>query len=303
MTEFAIQIERLTRDYGRRRALDQLDMTIESGRIVALLGPNGAGKSTLLRLLGGLLEPTAGRVRVAGQDPRRPAAGWSGALAALHEGHEPPGWVTAERLLDLQAEASPGFDRAFARRFCFSRGIEPRARYRTLSKGQRRWLLSGLVLASGAPILLFDEPADGLDPAARRALYDALRECASERGTTILVATHGIHDVERVADDVAILQRGSLLLEAPLEALREEIREVELPPGTTLPDCGAEVLAHERLNDAELAWIRLRGLDETELLRALPPEAAVRTVGLEGLYLILTEGPRTMETPLPKETA
>lgn len=303
MTEWAIQAERLTRDYGQRCALDHLDLKVEAGRFVALLGPNGAGKSTLLRLLGGLLEPTGGSVRVAGQDPRYPPAGWQGSLAAMHEGHAPPARATVARLLALEAEASPRFDHALAERFCLARGAGRRTRFGTLSKGQRRWLLAGLTLASGAPVLLFDEPADGLDPAARRELYGALRERATEQGATILVATHGIHDVERVADDVVIVQRGRLLLDASLEALREEIREVELPAGAALPASGVDVLRQQRVGGTELAWIRLGHVEESEFLRGLPPGAAVRTVGLEELYLILTADAPPLSFSLPKEPA
>jgi ABC-2 type transport system ATP-binding protein len=295
MTEPGIFADGLTRNYGRRRALDALTLAVEPGRVVALLGPNGAGKSTLLRLLGGLLAPTAGSVRVLGLDPRGDEARLAGRIAALHEGQEPPAWAPVARLLALQAAASPAFDRAFADELLFARSVESRTPFGALSKGQRRWVLSGLALASGAPVVLLDEPADGLDPAARRALYDAVRRCASEREATVIVATHIIHDVERVADDVALLRQGRLLLHAALEDLRDEVREV------AWPERGAEVggdaagshwltLARRRTSETELAWLRVPGgADDDALRRALPPGAKVRTVGLEDLYLALAE--------------
>lgn len=315
MTETVIEASQLGRSYGRACALSGVSLRIERGRIVALLGPNGAGKSTLLRLLGGLLEPTAGRALVLGREARRPQAGDASRLAALHEGHEPPAWATPAQLMALQAEACPLFDHAFAERFCYAHGVKPRTPYGALSKGQRRWILSGITLASGAEVLLFDEPADGLDPAARHMLYDALRARVNEREATALVATHVIHDVERVADDVALLHRGRLTLFGALEELREQVRELELPaepgvgaailkdeaPGSedwnpvdepAAAEGKLEILARRQRGGAELVMIRLpgAGCDDAALRAALPEGAAMRRVGLEDLFLALTQG-------------
>ena len=288
MTDIPIEARGLTRDYGRKRALDPFDLKIERGRIVALLGPNGAGKSTLLRLLAGLIEPTQGQALLFGADTRHLSGPLVSRLAALHEGHEPPTWATPVHLIALQAEACPRFDRPFAERFCSSTGIAPHALYGTLSKGQRRWILAGVTLASAADVMLFDEPADGLDPAARHDLYDALRTRVVELDATALVATHVIHDIERVADEVAILKHGRLVLHASLEDLREQVREVELPPGEALREGPVfEVLARRTVGDAELMMIRSTG-DEKTLREALPEGAGLHRVGLEELFLALT---------------
>ncbi len=139
----------LTRYFGPKRALERLDMTVEKGRILALLGPNGAGKSTFMRLCAGLIEPTKGTVQVLGRDPRSVIDGPFHELASLIDGCEPYKMIAGNRLIELQAEAVPGFDHLLARRICSSAGFNLSERYGSLSKGQRRRLLAAVTIASG----------------------------------------------------------------------------------------------------------------------------------------------------------
>lgn len=285
----AIVARGLSRDYGRRRALDAVNLEIHAGRIVALLGPNGAGKSTFLKLCAGMIEPTAGGASIFGISAREAPNSAPWRVACLLDSHEPPEWADGLRLVAMQAEASPRFDRAFADAFCFSGGIDPRWPYGSLSRGQRRRLLAGVVLATGADLILLDEPADGLDTATRRDLYDRLRRRVNDSGATAIVATHNIHDIERVADDVAILNHGRLVLTGSLEDLREQVREIEMPLGAALrPDSPIEILARRRERDAELLWARSTG-GEQAIAVAVGAAPAISPVGLEDLYLALTQ--------------
>ncbi len=292
MNDPAIRTQNLTRWFGPVKALDGLSIEVERGRVLALLGPNGAGKSTFHRLLTGLIAPTEGHAWVFGADCRRLTPEVSPRLVAIGEGREPESWATARDLFHLQAAASPEFDREAATRLCRSRGVPLRRPYGSLSKGQKRWLLAAAVLSSGADLLLLDEPAAGLDPAARREMFDHLRDYVNGREATALVATHIISDVERVADDVAIIEHGQLLLSAPLESLREEVREVEFPPSGEFPEAteGIEVLGRRDAAESGLIYVRCpEGVDP--LTRSLPTSARVRPVTLEDLYLAVT-GPR-----------
>ncbi len=291
MTETAIETRGLSRDYGVKRALDGVELNIEPGRVVALLGPNGAGKSTLLKLLAGLIEPTEGGSTILGAPSRAMPAEVCGRLAVMIDGHEPTTWSTPKFLMDLQAEASRGFDRAFGEKMIFSRGVAPKDRYGSLSKGQKRWILAGICLASGAEVLLLDEPTDGLDPAARRELYDHIRDYANEREATILIATHLLHDIERIADEAAIIDEGRLRLHAPLEDLRERVREIELPEGRPAPepDEGFELLGQKKEQGATLYWILSRSGNADAQAARWGAEAESRPVDLETLFLALTE--------------
>ncbi len=290
MNSVAIKTDGLTRDFGHVKALEEFSIEVPAGRVVALVGPNGAGKSTLLRLLMGFLEPTRGSAWVLGAGARCQPPSVSSRIASIGEGHVPPVWASARHLFRLQAGASAKFDCDAAEEFCRGRGVSLNKPYGTLSKGQRRWLLAGLAIASGADLLLLDEPADGLDPSARRELFDVLRDCVNDRQATAVVATHVISDIERVADDVAIIDHGRLALHASLEDLREQVREVEVPKGSEPADWGeaTDLIATRQIGGTTVAWVRCRGNGLADLERRLGPQALFRTAGLEALYLAVT---------------
>ncbi len=198
----------LSRDFGTKRALDKVILEIMPARIVALLGPNGAGKTTFLKLLSGALEPTEGSASLFREPSRHLPAQTLQRFSVMLDGEEPPAWVKLQLLLDLEAEAKPHIDHAACVQALQSHDLAVNARYGTLSKGQKRWVQAMLCLCSGSELLLLDEPSEGLDPAARRELYDRIRTYANDHSATLIVATHLIHDIERIADEVAILCQG-----------------------------------------------------------------------------------------------
>jgi len=303
VSQAAIETDRLSRQFGRLWALRDVTLTVPPGRVVALLGPNGAGKTTLLRLLLGLLEPTSGTSKVLGAPSRSLPAEVSCRIASIVDGHEPPRWATLKGLMDLQASAAPEFDRDLARHFVVDRGMSPKDRYGALSKGQKRWALTGIALAGNADVLLLDEPADGLDPAAREEFYGRLRDHATEREAAVLVATHIIGDIERVADDVALIDRGGIILSASLEDLRERVREVELPADVAIADLGEgiDVIAGKSDSDGRVVWLRCDKPVDDSLRKRLGDQALIRTVGLESLYLVLTREQTKSRVESPEE--
>ena len=158
--------------------------------------------------------------------------------------------------------------------------------YGSLSKGQRRWVLTSLALACHPTLVLLDEPADGLDPAARKALYDSVRDHVNAEEATAIVTTHHIADVERIADEVAIIANGTLTLHAPLEDLRDRARLVETPDGTTPADLdGLVTLLGKAAPNGDRIVMLNRDITDDELRRQLGGNAEIRHVGLEELYL------------------
>ena len=291
MSDHAVRTVELRRDFGAVRALDGLSLDVSKGAILTLLGPNGAGKTTLLRILMGLIEPTGGQAFVLGKPARSQPAGVAGRVAYVGDRCEPPTWATPALLEGVQAGASRSFDKALFREFCKRRSISPTRPYGAMSKGQRRWVLTSLALASRPELILLDEPADGLDPAARKALYDALRDHVNECEATAIVTTHIIADVERIADEVAIIDAGRVILHGPLEDLRDRVRQVEMSGGISSPELVdlASVLGGTRLGEMSILWIRRNGVSDEELLGRLGPDATIRHVGLETLYLAIAE--------------
>jgi ABC-2 type transport system ATP-binding protein len=290
MSDHAVRTVELRRDFGSVRAVDGLCLEIPKGSICLLLGSNGAGKTTLLRILMGLIQPTAGAAYVLGAATWPPPSEVLSSLGYVGDRCEPPAWVSLALLEDLQAGASPSFDKTLFRDLCRQRDLPPDRPYGSLSKGQRRWTLVSLALASRPQLILLDEPADGLDPSARRALYDALRDHVNRNGATAIVTTHVIADVERIGDEVAIIDRGRLLIHAPLEELRENVRQVEIPIDGPPPELGesAAILGRAQFGATAVVWIKQDGISD-DTLRGLGPEIAIRHVGLETLYEAIVE--------------
>ena len=285
MTAHVVQIESLRRDFGRLHALDGVSLNIPAGEITALVGPNGAGKTTLLKLLAGLLEPTSGEVRLWGTRSFPPAGTVLKRMACLLDGCVPPRRVRIRDLVGLKAGAVESFDRSQVYSLCARRELDPKRRWHTLSKGQKTWVLVALAIASGADLLLLDEPADGLDPVARRELYALLREAVEERQTTVLIASHILADVERAADRVVFIDQGCVRLAELLETLREEVREVEVEASLTPGDVPetVQLLGQRQTAEGTLVWLRYR--DTARADQPLAGELQRRSIGLEDLYL------------------
>jgi ABC-2 type transport system ATP-binding protein len=217
--EMAIQTQRLTKDYGKGHGLFDLDLEVRRGEILGFLGPNGAGKSTTMRLLLDLIKPTLGSATLLGLDSRRDSleirrrVGFLPGDLALYPS------LTGSAMLDYLAELRGGIDGrvrdGLAERFDADLG----RRIRELSTGNRQKL--GLIQAfmHEPELLILDEPIAGLDPLVQRSFHALLKEVAGE-GRTVLLSSHTLSEVERVADRVAILRRGQLVVVDSLEGLR-----------------------------------------------------------------------------------
>ena len=225
----AIAVAGLRHCYGKRRALDGIDLRVEKGEVYGLLGPNGGGKTTLFRILSTLLEPNDGTVRILGRDPLRDAAGIRARIGVVfqhasldlkltvlenmrHQGHL---YGLRGRSLLERIESVLGRVRLTDRRD---------DRTEELSGGLRRRVDLARGLLHGPELLLFDEPSSGLDPLARRALWGDLQKLREEQGVTVLLTTHFIEEAER-CDRVGILDRGRLVAEGTPEALKRSMNK------------------------------------------------------------------------------
>ena len=211
----------LTKRYGAGVALRDLDLTVDAGRCVALLGHNGAGKTTLIKLLLGLTAPSAGQVRLFGQNP----SGRSGSRARRDVGYLPENVVLDQALSghELLAfyGALKGVGAADCARVLDQVGLGEAAgrRLGTYSKGMRQRLGLAQALLGEPRLLLLDEPTNGLDPPLRRQFYAAVRE-RIEQGATALISSHALVEIEAQADQIVILRQGALVAAGTLEALR-----------------------------------------------------------------------------------
>jgi ABC-2 type transport system ATP-binding protein len=215
-----LQTERLTKDYGRSRALDDLCLSVEGGEVFGLLGPNGSGKTTALRLLLGFLQPSAGRAWIDGHDCWRDSVAVRRRVAYLPGELRLYERMTGRQLIHflgrLRGQVPSGELDTLARRF----DIDLDRPLVQLSSGMKRKVALLQVLVPRVPLVIMDEPTNALDPTMRSELLGQLRQ-ARARGQTVLFSSHVLAEVEEVCDRVAILRRGRLVHLQAMSELRE----------------------------------------------------------------------------------
>ncbi len=210
--EFAVETCGLSRRHGRKLALDRLDLALPSGGIHAIVGANGAGKSTLFRVLLGFIAPSAGDALVLGRDCSALTPADRGRIGFVNEEHTLPGCMTVAAAVDMQRHHyAARWDERPYQRVIGSFDLLPQQRISQLSRGERAGLNLAMALGQNPELLILDEPTLGLDVVAKRRVLDALIDGVEADGRTIIYCSHQIEEVERLADNLVILERGRLL--------------------------------------------------------------------------------------------
>jgi ABC-2 type transport system ATP-binding protein len=260
-----IRLNRLTKRFGAETALDSVSLEVPRGVVFALLGENGAGKTTAIRIMLGLLPANSGGAEVLGLNSAadglkiRQRVGYVPERPTLYD------WMTVEEIGWFTAGFyAAGFLPEYARLIA-QFGLPPKKKLKTLSKGTRAKVVLSLALAHRPELLILDEPTSGLDALVRREFLESMVDRAAQ-GQTVFLSSHQIGEVERVADMVAILRRGKLLLVEPLERLKAQIRRltITLKDGVTAPPpLGGQILS-QRLRARQWQGL-IRGLDDPQL--------------------------------------
>ena len=223
-----VQIEKLTRRFDTKLALDNLSLTVPRGGVFGLIGGNGAGKTTLLKHLLGMLKAQSGTVKVFGLDPVENPVGVLGRIGYLSEDRNLPNWMRVRELMRYTQAFYPGWDENYAEELRDAFDLDPKARVRNLSRGQRARAGLLVALAYRPDLLVLDEPSSGLDPVVRRDILGAIIRTIGDEGRTVLFSSHLLDEVERVADRVAIIHQGRIMLTASLDEIKESHRRVTL---------------------------------------------------------------------------
>ncbi len=269
---FAVSTAGLVKRYGSSTALNGVDLQLPEHAVYVLVGPNGAGKSTLLRTLMGLARRHAGDVKVLGADPALEGGDVRGRIGYVPEDHRfGYSWLTVGRLLEHHAVYYPSWDQAYALRLIEMYEVDLSKRCHTLSKGQSRRVQLILALAHRPPLLLLDEPTDGLDHVVRDATLSILSEHIADSPTTVLMSTHRVYEVEPLVDHVGVLSDGRLLGQLPRGDLRGSLLRysADVPERWSLPkEIGGRVV-NRRGRAREIEWtvwgdrdVVTRGLSE-----------------------------------------
>ena len=222
----AMAAENVTIRYGRRTAVDGVTLRVPEGAVYALLGRNGAGKSSLVRALLGQLEPELGSVSLFGEDAWRHRARLMQRVGVVAEDADAPpesrvrdlGWFASKLYANWRQAA---FDERIERF-----GVDRKARFGTLSKGQKKQVSLALALASSPELLVLDDPTLGLDVVARKSLFEEVIADMADRGITVFLTTHDLGAIESIADRIGMLKSGKLVLDEELETVRERFRRV-----------------------------------------------------------------------------
>lgn len=213
-----LECKNLGKHYSARRALGNIDLKIDRGKIVGLLGPNGSGKTTLIKLANGLLTPTSGEILIDGQ---KPGVTTKRKVSYLPERNYLPEWMTARGLLDYFGDFYADFNREKARDMLGRLGIHENDRLKTMSKGTKEKVQLILVMSREADIYLLDEPIGGVDPAARDYILDTIISNYNENAS-VVISTHLIYDIEKILDEVIFLNMGDIALQMSVDEIRKD---------------------------------------------------------------------------------
>ena len=221
MDQAVIQVANLRKAYGPVVAVDDVSLEIRAGEIFGMVGPNGAGKTTTIECIEGLRQPDSGQVRVLGLDPRRDGRSLRARIGAQLQQSALPDHLRVWEALDLYASLYPR--RADWQKLLDQLGLGEKrnAPYANLSGGQKQRLFIALALVNDPELVFFDELTTGLDPQARRAMWDLVRD-VRDRGKTVFLTTHFMEEAERLCDRVAIMDHGRIVaLGSPESLIRD----------------------------------------------------------------------------------
>jgi ABC-2 type transport system ATP-binding protein len=208
----------LSKSFGNKKALNNINLNLERGRIIGLLGPNGSGKSTFIKLCNDLLTPTSGELQIGGNAP---GIETKRIVSYLPERTYLNDWMKVSEIIQMFQDFYPDFNVEKAYDMLKRLSINPSERIKTLSKGTKEKVQLILVMSREAQLYLLDEPIGGVDPAARDYILDTILGNYQENAT-IIISTHLISDIEKILDDIIFLQNGQVVLTKTVDEIRDE---------------------------------------------------------------------------------
>lgn len=212
-----MECQGLTKRYGNQMALNNINLKLETGRIVGLLGPNGSGKTTLLKLANGLIQPSSGQILLEGQKPGPETKSF---VSYLPDANYLMDWMNVENLLNMFCDFYVDFDRIKAEGMLASLNIPTSAALKTLSKGTKEKVQLILAMSRNAKIYFLDEPIGGVDPAARDYILDTIINNYNEEAF-VVISTHLISDIERTLDEAVFINNGNIVSHRTVDDIRE----------------------------------------------------------------------------------
>lgn len=266
-----IEVRNVIKEFDGFRALDDMSMTVPTGAVYGLVGPNGAGKSTIIRHLTGIYRQDAGEITIDGapvfENPEVKSR-----IAYIPDDIFYYANASIREMMDFYRSIYPHFDAERFKKLADVFGLDPKRQMRRLSKGMQKQAAFWIAVSLRPEILILDEPVDGLDPVMRRRIWSIIMADVAENGTTVLVSSHNLRELEDVCDSVGIMNKGKIMIERSLNELQENIVKIQLalPDGESLPE-GLDIL--HKSNTGRLQSLIMHGTQEelTEKLQSAHP--------------------------------
>jgi ABC-2 type transport system ATP-binding protein len=290
MSEFAISVDRLSKRFGEKMALDELSLAVPKGSICGLVGPNGAGKTTAIRILLDLLPRDSGAVRVLGLDPARDSLAIRTRVGYVPEKHHIYKWMSVQQVLDFAAGVYPHWDWDEYGQVNAILGLPVDRKVKDLSRGELAKLALLIALGHKPELLILDEPTSGLDPLVRREFLTAIAGLLKDESRTVFFSTHILSDVEQVADRVIVMNEGRVVTDGALDALRSRFCKVSIlfqsPPAD-----GFEIVGARRVDKGLREWVAVfedGGTKVSDLLGGIPDaDVVAQPMTLEDVFIEL----------------
>lgn len=222
---YVIQCINLTHYYGKKLVYENLNINVAEGRILGLLGKNGAGKSTTINILNGFLEPRSGQCLIYGENTQHLSPATKRRIGYLIEGHVQYSFMNVHQIEKFYSGFYPNWKRDAYFNLIDKLKITPRQKISTMSCGQRAQVALGLILAQDPDLLILDDFSLGLDPGYRRLFIDYMREYAKAEGKTVFLTSHIIQDMERLIDDILIMDYNRVLVQSPVRDFTSRFKE------------------------------------------------------------------------------
>lgn len=217
-----VKVKNLSRNFKTKKALDDVSITLESGKVYGLMGENGAGKSTLIKHIIGALQPQSGTVKVFGKSPAQSPMEVLSEIGYLSEDRDLPMWMRGQELLNYTAAFFHNWDMDYARKLMSKFHIDPQIKIKNMSRGEKARIGLITALSHRPKLLVLDEPSSGLDVSVRYDILSEVVRSVADSGRTILFSSHLLDEVERVTDDVIMIHQGEKIIDGHVDAIKEK---------------------------------------------------------------------------------
>ena len=269
-SDYVVETVGLSKRFGKKLVLDGLDLQIPRGRIHAIVGANGAGKSTLFRILLGFLSPTSGEAYLVGRDSGRLTPDDRRRVGFVNEEHSLPDWMTVAAVTAMQRRQYPGWNERAYEAVVGNYNVLPDQKIGQLSRGERAGVNLALALAQSPELLILDEPTLGLDVVAKRAFMESLMYGNEAEECTVLYCSHQMEEIERLADNLIILERGRLVNMSPPDEFCERVSHwiADVPFKGPDPETVPGLLQVQRIDGLHHYVVLDQGDDFADFLKA-----------------------------------